>query len=158
MISPSLDDFDRRILALLRDDGRLTSQELATLIGLSASQCSRRRIALEQAGLIIGYHAQIAPQADETPLTGVIEVRLARYASDAMNLFLQYVREEPAVRDVLKLTGDHDYLIKVAVMDLAELNRLITHLTGLRDCIANLRTSVVLERVKENGVLLPPQD
>ena len=156
-MSQTLDDFDRQILAMLRDNGRLTNQELGEIIGLSPSQCSRRRISLEQSNLILGYHAQIAPSADGTPLKGIIEVRLARHATEAVDVFLQYASEEHAVRDVLKLTGDHDYLIKVAVPNLQELNRLITRLAALPDCVANLRTSVVLESVKENGVLLPHQ-
>ena len=53
----AIDEHDRKMLDLLRDNGRLTNQELADLVGLSASQCSRRRIELEQAGLILGYHA-----------------------------------------------------------------------------------------------------
>ena len=58
-----IDDFDLKILTLLQANGRLTNQELSDLIGLSASQCSRRRIALEQAQLILGYHARLAPNA-----------------------------------------------------------------------------------------------
>lgn len=59
------------------------------------------------------------------------------------------------VRDVYKVTGSYDYLMKVAVEGLPALNALITRLAALRDCIASLRTSVVLERIKENGVLMP---
>jgi DNA-binding Lrp family transcriptional regulator len=55
----NIDDFDLKILTLLQANGRLTNQELSDLIGLSASQCSRRRIALEQAQLILGYHARL---------------------------------------------------------------------------------------------------
>lgn len=151
-----LDAHDRQILALLRDDGRLTSQELADLVGLSSSQCSRRRVALEQRGLILGYHAQLSPQADGAPLLSLIEVRLVRQASDAVASLMSFVRDAPQVRDVFKLTGDHDYLIKAAVGDLAALNRLLNSLSALPDCVAHVRTSVVLERIKESGRMLPP--
>lgn len=150
-----MDDNDRRMLALLRDNGRLTNQELAELIGLSASQCSRRRIALEQAGLILGYHAQLSPEADGTPVMGVVEVRLVNHAQEAVEAFADFVRAEAAIRDVLKLTGDYDYLLKVAVADLAELSRLIRELASLRHSVSHLRTSVVLERLKEAGVSIP---
>ena len=58
-----VDNFDLRLLAALQDDGRLTNQELAEIAGLSASQCSRRRMRLEEDGVIAGYRAQLASQA-----------------------------------------------------------------------------------------------
>lgn len=139
----------------MRDNGRLLNQELSDLVGLSSSQCSRRRIALEQDGYTLGYHAQLSPKGDGTPVVGLIEVGLARHSGDAHETFLRVIREEPLIRDVYKLTGSYDYLMKVAVEGLPELNDLITRLAALRDCIATLRTSVVLERIKENGVLMP---
>jgi DNA-binding Lrp family transcriptional regulator len=155
MASNSLDEHDKELLKLLRDNGRLLNQELSDLVGLSSSQCSRRRIALEQEGYILGYHAQLSPRGDGTPVLGLIEVGLARHSSDANETFLRMVREEPLIRDVYKLTGSYDYLMKVAVEGLSELNDLINRLAALRDCIATLRTSVTLERIKENGVLMP---
>lgn len=70
----NIDDFDMKILTLLQANGRLTNQELSELVGLSASQCSRRRISLEQAQLIRGYHARLAPEAVGLGLVGLIEV------------------------------------------------------------------------------------
>ncbi|KAF7598939.1 MAG: AsnC family transcriptional regulator [Candidatus Dactylopiibacterium carminicum] len=154
----SLDDNDRKILDLLRDNGRLTNQELAELIGLSASQCSRRRIALEQAGMILGYHAQLSPQADGTPVMGVIEVRMQSQVPEVVEAFHTFVARQPAIRDAFKLTGDYDYLLKVAVGNLAELSQLIQQLAGLRDCVGHLRTAVVLERLKEAGNALPDSE
>jgi DNA-binding Lrp family transcriptional regulator len=155
MTAHVLDEYDREILKLLRDNGRLINQELSDIVGLSSSQCSRRRIVLEQDGYILGYHAQLSAKGDGTPVVGLIEVGLARHANDAVESFLRLVREESLIRDVYKLTGSYDYLIRVAVEGLPELNALINRLAGLRDCIATLRTSVVLERIKENGVLMP---
>ena len=80
----AIDEHDRKMLDLLRDNGRLTNQELADLVGLSASQCSRRRIALEQAGLILGYHAHLAPVAEGTPVMGMVEVRLHSHSPEAV--------------------------------------------------------------------------
>lgn len=68
----NIDDYDLKILTLLQANGRLTNQELSELIGLSASQCSRRRIALEQAQLILGYHARLAPDAAGQEMLGLI--------------------------------------------------------------------------------------
>lgn len=157
MATDALDDYDKQLLRLLRDNGRLTNQELSDIVGLSSSQCSRRRIALEQEGYVLGYHAQLSAKGDGTPVLGLIEVGLARHSGDANETFLRLIREEPRIRDVYKLTGSYDYLMKVAVEGLSELNDLINRLAALRDCIATLRTSVALERVKENGVLMDGQ-
>ncbi len=153
-MSTSLDDNDRKMLDLLRQNGRLSNQELADLIGLSASQCSRKRIALEQAGLILGYHAQLSPEGDGAPVMGVVEVRMLSHTPEAVELFYDFVRKAEAIRDVLKLTGEYDYLLKVAVPDLAALSQLINALSALRNCVSHLRTSVVLERIKESGVVI----
>ncbi|WP_258273261.1 Lrp/AsnC family transcriptional regulator, partial [Escherichia coli] len=75
----NIDDYDLKILTLLQANGRLTNQELSELIGLSASQCSRRRIALEQAQLILGYHASLAPDVAEQEMLGLTEVRLLNH-------------------------------------------------------------------------------
>jgi DNA-binding Lrp family transcriptional regulator len=153
-MSYQIDDNDRKLLDLLRLNGRLTNQELADLINLSASQCSRRRIALEQAGLILGYHAQLSPKADGTPVMGIIEIRLLNHTTETVETFLKFVRQTGSILDALKLTGDYDYLIKTAVSDLADLSRLIQELASLQDCVSHLRTSVVLERIKESGVVI----
>lgn len=150
-----LDENDRRILDLLCQNGRLSNQELADLIGLSPSQCSRRRIALEQAGMILGYHAQLSPQADGAPVMGMIEVRLSSHAPDVVARFHAFVAQEVAIRDAFKLTGDYDYLLKVTAGDLAALSNLIRDLASLRDGVAHLRTAVVLERLKEAGCHFP---
>eukprot|EP01037_Dinobryon_pediforme_P033974 gene33974-39660_t len=148
-----IDEYDRTILDLLRDNGRLNNQDLADLVGLSASQCSRRRIALEKAGLILGYHAHLSPLAEGTPMMGMVEVRLINHSLQAVDLFSQFVRQAPAIRDVFKLTGDFDYLIKFAVSNLAQMSQLVTELASLQGSVSHLRTSVVLERVKENGIV-----
>ena len=78
----NIDDFDMKILTLLQANGRLTNQELSELVGLSASQCSRRRISLEQAQLIRGYHARLAPEAVGLGLVSLIEVSLLTHTQD----------------------------------------------------------------------------
>ena len=75
----SVDSFDLRLLAALQDDGRLTNQELAEIAGLSASQCSRRRMRLEEDGVIAGYRAQLASQALGFELIAFIQITLATH-------------------------------------------------------------------------------
>lgn len=151
----NIDDFDLKILTLLQANGRLTNQELSELIGLSASQCSRRRIALEQAQLILGYHARLAPDAVGQEMLGLIEVRLLNHTPECVASFHQMVSGVEAILDAYKTTGDNDYLLKVAVSDLPGLNHLISGILAQNKSVAHLKTSVVLNRLKENGLSMP---
>lgn len=150
-----IDDFDLKILTLLEANGRLTNQELSELVGLSASQCSRRRIQLEQSGLILGYHAQLSPDAVGLSMIGLIEVRLINHTSEYVESFHRMVAEETGIVDAYKTTGDADYLLKVAVSDLAALSALISQLVAGHKSVSHVKTSVVLSRLKENGTMSP---
>ncbi|MBS0970392.1 Lrp/AsnC family transcriptional regulator [Chimaeribacter arupi] len=153
----NIDDFDLKILTLLQGNGRLTNQELSELVGLSASQCSRRRISLEQAQLILGYHARLAPEAVGLGMIGLIEVRLINHTPPYVASFHTMLGEVDAIIDAYKTTGDADYLLKVAVADLAGLSDLISKILSSHESVAHIKTSVVLNRLKENGLLTPPQ-
>ncbi len=150
----NIDDYDLKILTLLQANGRLTNQELSELIGLSASQCSRRRIALEQAQLILGYHARLAPDAAGQEMLGLIEVRLLNHTSQCVESFHQMLSEVDAILDAWKTTGDADYLLRVTVPDLPGLSHLISHILAQNKGVAHLKTAVVLNRLKENGQLM----
>ena len=150
----NIDDYDLKILTLLQANGRLTNQELSELIGLSASQCSRRRIALEQAQLILGYHARLAPDAAGQEMLGLIEVRLLNHTPQCVESFHQMLSEVDAILTP-KTTGDADYLLRVTVPDLPGLSHLISHILAQNKGVAHLKTAVVLNRLKENGQLMP---
>ncbi len=83
----SVDSFDLRILSALQDDGRLTNQQLADIAGLSASQCSRRRMRLEQDKVISGYHADLAGEALGFGVIAFIHITLATHSPDTGSLF-----------------------------------------------------------------------
>lgn len=150
-----IDDFDLNMLRLLQANGRLTNQELSELVGLSASQCSRRRIALEQAQLILGYHARLSPNAVGLDCLGLIEVRLINHTAENVERFHRMLGDVDAIIDAYKTTGDADYLLKVAVADLKGLSDLISQILSQNKSVAHLKTSVVLNRLKENGLTLP---
>ncbi|KOC87852.1 Lrp/AsnC family transcriptional regulator [Winslowiella iniecta] len=152
----SIDDFDLKILTLLQKNGRLTNQELSDLVGLSASQCSRRRINLEQANLILGYHARLSPDAVGLGMIGLIEVRLINHTAEYVESFHRMVAEQTSIVDAYKTTGDADYLLKVAVSDLAGLSALISQLVAGHQSVSHVKTSVVLNRLKENGLMMLP--
>ncbi|MFC3396617.1 Lrp/AsnC family transcriptional regulator [Brenneria rubrifaciens] len=151
----TIDDFDLKILTLLQANARLTNQELSELVGLSASQCSRRRIALEQAQLILGYHARLSPHAVGLECLGLIEIRLINHTTEYVERFHQMLGEVDAIIDAYKTTGDADYLLKVAVADLSGLSTLISQILSQNKSVAHLKTSVVLNRLKENGLMAP---
>ena len=148
----NIDDFDMKILTLLQANGRLTNQELSELVGLSASQCSRRRISLEQAQLIRGYHARLAPEAVGLGLVGLIEVSLITHAQEQIDSFHQMLEDVDAILDAYKTTGDADYLLKVAA-DLPALSEFISQTLSPHKSVAHIKTAVVLNRIKENGLL-----
>ncbi len=152
-----IDDYDLKILTLLQQNGRLTNAELSELTGLSSSQCSRRRIALEQAQMILGYHARLAPDAVGLDVIGLIEVKLLNHTVDCVDIFHKMLASENSIIDAYKTTGDSDYLIKVAVPDLRGLSDLISNTLSLSKSVAHLKTSVVLSRLKENGIIIPEQ-
>ena len=83
----SVDAFDLEVLAALQDDGRLTNQQLADLVGLSASQCSRRRMRLEEEKVIAGYHADLASEALGFNLMAFIHITLATHSPDNAERF-----------------------------------------------------------------------
>lgn len=150
-----VDDYDLKFLTLLQSNGRLTNQELSDLVGLSASQCSRRRINLEQANLILGYHARLSPDAIGLGMVGLIEVRLINHTAEYVESFHRMVEQEEAIVDAYKTTGDADYLLKVAVSDLPSLSALISQLVAGHQSVSHVKTSVVLGRLKENGLMIP---
>lgn len=137
----------------MQDNGRLTNQELSELVGLSASQCSRRRITLENNNLILGYHARLSPKALQQEVIAMIEVKLLNHEAEKTNNFLNFIDAEACIVEVFKTTGDADYLIKCLVADLNTLNDLINRIFTTQ-LISHIKTSVVLERVKEYGTTL----
>ncbi|MRW89614.1 AsnC family transcriptional regulator [Duganella sp. FT80W] len=110
-----IDDMDRRILRELRADGRLSNTKLAEKVGLSTTPCWNRVRALEEGGMIEGYTALLSQTALGYPDTVIIEVTLDRHDDDIFDKFGQALATLPEVMEAYLLTGDYDYLIKVAV-------------------------------------------
>lgn len=110
-----IDELDRRILRELRKDGRLSNTKLAEKVGLSTTPCWNRVRALEEGGMIEGYTALISQTALGYPDTVIIEVTLDRHDDDIFDKFGQALALLPEVMEAYLLTGDYDYLIKVAV-------------------------------------------
>jgi DNA-binding Lrp family transcriptional regulator len=146
----SVDAFDLKILAALQDDGRLTNQELAELAGLSASQCSRRRIRLEEEKVISGYHADLSSEALGFGVIAFIQVTLATHSPDNSKRFRALVNRIDEIQEAYSLTGDADYVLKAVLRDLKGLSNLVNDVLMPHQSVAHVRSSIVLDRLKES--------
>ncbi len=117
MARVKLDRIDRRILKDLQDHGRITNVELSRRAGISAPPCLRRVRALEQAGFIRGYHADVEPKALGFNVTVFAQVGLASQAETDLEAFEKTVGQWPEVRECHMLAGEVDFLLKVVAAD-----------------------------------------
>jgi DNA-binding Lrp family transcriptional regulator len=148
-----MDDFDIKLLRALQQDGRLTNNELAERIGLSASQCSRRRTALEEAGVIESYHAVLSAEAVGVAVLVFIQVGLATQSPDSGDAFVKLINGIEEVQEAFSLTGDADFLVKMAVPDLKVLSRILNDVLLPHRSVAHVHSYVVLDRVKQTTQL-----
>jgi len=112
-----LDRIDRRILRDLQADGRMTNVELAKRAGISAPPCLRRVRALEEAGYIRGYHADINPQMLGFGVTVFAMVGLSTQAEPDLEAFEALISGWPEVRECHMLAGENDFLLKIVADD-----------------------------------------
>jgi DNA-binding Lrp family transcriptional regulator len=113
-----MDRIDRKILAELQKDGRLTVTELAGKVGLSLSPCHRRLRALERTGVIIGYRALIDPQKAGLAFQALVFVTMRQEDRDTLLAFEEALARIPNVVQAQRLFGDPDYLLRVVTADL----------------------------------------
>ncbi len=144
-----LDGFDLKLLILLQDDGRMSVQDLADRIGLSASQCSRRRARLEEVGMIAGYHARLNPDRLGFSVTVFVQVTLARHSPDNARLFRDLVQRTGAIQQAYAVTGDADYILRASLPDLQALSILVNDVLLPHGTVAQVRSLVALERLKD---------
>ncbi|GIU26980.1 AsnC family transcriptional regulator [Shewanella colwelliana] len=153
-----LDDIDLKILALLQQHGRLANQELASLVGLSASPCSRRVKALEEAGFIAGYATLLNPKHFDLQLTAYIQVRLEKHSQAILDAFELAMSSYDEVLECCLLTGsDADYQLKVLVCDMEAFKRFLLEKLTTQQDIAGIRSSFVLKQVKNQTAIPLPK-
>ena len=144
-----MDEFDLKLLDALQDDGRLTNNELADRIGLSASQCSRRRAALEKSGVIENYRAVLAAEALGLDVIVFIQVALATHSPDSAQDFVKLIASIDEIQEAFAMTGEADYLVKMALPDLKTLSHILNNVFLPHRSVAHVHSSVVLDRVKQ---------
>jgi Lrp/AsnC family leucine-responsive transcriptional regulator len=149
-----LDRYDRRILELLQQDGRLTNLELAEKIGLSPSPCLRRVRALEDCGIIRGYRALLDGQKLGLTLTALVYIQMDRHTPERFAHFDAKVRSLPEVLECLLITGqDADYQLKVVAQDMQAFEHLLLDQITRIEGVTGVHSSFVLRRVVDHTAL-----
>jgi Lrp/AsnC family leucine-responsive transcriptional regulator len=148
-ISQSIDDRDRRILALVQRDARLPQAEVARRVGLSAAAVNERLRKLENAGVIRRFAAVVDPQAVGAAITAFVEVFIdqPRLEPD----FIERVLRLDEVQECHHITGEFSLLLKVRVPDMQSLQDLLIHRLSAHEGVRQTRTIMVLSTLKEES-------
>ena len=150
---PRVDDLDRRLLAYLQDDARVTSAELARRFDLSAQALQKRLKKLEEKGVIRGYAALVSREAVGLDLLCFVHVMLAHHRPQSLKRFPDRIKELAEVLECHYLTGEFDYLLKVVVANHDHLERFLFEKLMKVDGVDRLRTSIVLKEIKASTSL-----
>lgn len=140
-----LDELDLKILRLLQENGRMTNVELASRVGISAPPCLRRMRALEDAGFIQGYHADINPEFMNFKVTVFAMVGLNGQSEADLAAFEQQAKAWPLVRECYMLTGESDYILKVVARDWDEYQTFVTQELTAAPNVAQVKSSMTLK-------------
>ncbi|MBF9034191.1 winged helix-turn-helix transcriptional regulator [Rhodobacterales bacterium HKCCE2091] len=149
MAASRLDDIDRKILAELQADGRMTNVELARRVGISAPPCLRRVRVLEEAGLIRGYHAEVDARLLGFEVSVFALVGLHSQAEADLKAFEQLCENWPLVRECHMLNGEIDFILKCVAPDLSTFQSFLTEQLTSAPNVASVRTSLVIRRAKD---------
>lgn len=149
-----IDRFDRQILQVLQQDGRISNQELADRIGLSPSPCLRRVRTLEESGFITGYRALVDAKALGLSLLALIHISMDQHTPERFNRFEAAIREIPEVMECLLITGQAaDYQLKVVVKDMDAYQELLLNRITQIPGVTGVHSSFVLRRVVDKTAL-----
>lgn len=142
-----MDDVDRKILAELQQDGRLTLTELAERVRLSASPCHRRLRALERAGAITGYHASLDAAALGLTFEALVFVTMRYEDRETIAAFERQVVGIPYVIHAQRLFGDPDYLLRVVARDLSAYTKLYDQQLAALPGVLRLNSTLVMKSI-----------
>lgn len=147
-IRPMLDDFDRKILALLQEDNRMPQRDISVAVNLSPSAVNRRIAAMEAAGTISGNVAVVDPAKVGRPITIIVEVTVESERFELLDAVKRRLAACPQVQQLYYVTGDADFVLIVNVADMAEYERLTRELFFAEGNVKRFRTMVAMERSK----------
>ena len=150
----SLDKIDRQILALLRENARMSNLELAESVTLSPTPCARRVKQLEDSGVITGYSVTTDPRKLGYQLSVYIAISMDKHTAERFSNFEKKLREFPEVVSCSIVTGrSEDYLIKALVKDMAHYEEFLLHRLNRIEGIAQVHTSFELRQVFEKSII-----
>ena len=150
MPGTKLDEIDRKILAELQADGRMTNVELASRVGISAPPCLRRVRTLEEAGFIRGYHADVDPRELGFEVAVFAMVGLSNQSEAALSAFEARCRAWPLVRECHMLNGEIDFILKCVAPDLSSFQTFLTEELTSAVNVASVKTSLVIRCAKDD--------
>lgn len=149
MPATRLDEIDRKILAELQADGRMTNVELARRVGISAPPCLRRVRTLEESGYIRGYHAEVDARELGFEVQVYAMVGLQSQAEADLSAFEERCRAWSLVRECHMLNGEVDFMLKCVAPDLSTFQRFLTEELTAADNVASVKTSLVIRCAKD---------
>jgi len=149
MAAGKLDPIDRKILAELQAEGRMTNVELARRVGISAPPCLRRVRTLEERGYIRGYHADIDRRELGFEVKVFAMVGLQSQAEVDLSAFEERCRNWPLVRECHMLNGEVDFILKCVAPDLSTFQLFLTQELTAADNVASVKTSLVIRGAKD---------
>ncbi len=144
----NLDDIDRRLLAALQDNGRITNVDLAQRVGLTPPPCLRRVRTLEESGVIKGYHAELDASQLGYTITVFAMVSLKSQAEESLRQFEDHMRELPEVRECHMLNGEIDFILKIVSRDLQSFQEFLTSKLTPAPNVASVKTSLTIRTAK----------
>ncbi|MCZ7676645.1 MAG: Lrp/AsnC family transcriptional regulator [Roseovarius sp.] len=150
MSATRLDEIDRKILAELQADGRMTNVELARRVGISAPPCLRRVRTLEESGYILGYHARVDARELGFEVQVYAMVGLQSRAEADLSAFEARCRAWPLVRECHMLNGEVDFMLKCVAPDLSTFQRFLTGELTAAENVASVKTSLVIRCAKDD--------
>ena len=144
-----LDEFDRRILAILGQNGRITFTELAQQVGLSKTPCQQRVKRMQESGLIVGFRAIVDPAKVGLDHVAFTEVKLSDTREEALREFNAAVRRLPEVEECHMIASSFDYLLKVRTADIRRYRIVLGEKISTLPHVASTSTFVAMETICE---------
>jgi len=142
-----LDAIDLAILKSLQSNARMTNADLAAKVGLSASACSRRLDILEKSSVISGYHAHVSPKALDYKMIAIVHISLSGQFAKTLSEFEAAVKRCPNVLVCYLMSGEYDYILRVAARDLEDYERIHRDWLSALPHVVKINSSFALREV-----------
>ncbi len=146
---PELDAIDHAILKALQSNARITNADLAAKVGLSASACSRRLDILDRSGVILGYHAHVSPKALDYKMIAIVHISLSGQFAKTLSEFETAVKRCPNVLVCYLMSGEYDYILRVAARDLEDYERIHRDWLSALPHVVKINSSFALREVMD---------